>query len=115
VDVVGPEAPLLHRAGAEVLQHDVGGCREVGGDLLGASLAQVERHAALVAGQDRPPQAVVVVAQAAPVAHRVAVAGRLDLDHVGAEVAQQRARVGAGEELAELDRPEACERRVSHG
>ncbi len=114
VHVVGPQAPALHRARAEVLQHDVGGGGELGGDPLPRGLAQVERDGALVAGQDRPPQAVVVVAQAPPVAHRVAVARRLDLDHVGAEVAQQRARVGAGEQLAELDRPQAVQRRVSH-
>ena len=37
-----------------------------------SAVAQVQRHRALVARQDRPPQRVVVVAQAAPVAHRVA-------------------------------------------
>ena len=64
---------------------------------------------ALVAGQDRPPQAVVVVSQPAPVAHRVAVARRLDLDHVGAEVAQQRAGERAGEQLPELDRAQSVQ------
>ena len=52
------------------------------------------------------------MAQAAPVAHRVARAGRLDLDDVGAEVAEQRAHVGAGEELAELQDAQAAERPV---
>ena len=107
VDVLGAEAPLLHRAGAEVLEHDVGARGQLGGDPLALGLAQVERDAALVAGEDRPPQAVVVVAQAAPVAHRVADARRLDLDHVGAEVAEQRAGERAGEQLPELDRPQA--------
>ena len=72
VQVLGAEAPLLHRAGAEVLEHDVGGGGQLGGDALPLGLAQVERDGALVAGQDRPPQGAVVVAQAAPVAHRVA-------------------------------------------
>ena len=107
VDVLGPEAPLLHRAGAEVLEHDVGGRGELGGDPLALGLAQVERDGALVAGQDRPPQRAVVVAQAAPVAHRVAGAGRLDLDHVGAEVPEQRAGERAGEQLPELDRAQS--------
>ena len=79
---------------------------------LAALRAQVERDRALVASEDRPPQRVAVVAQAAPVAHRVAVRRRLHLDHVGAEVAQQRADVGAGEQLAELDHPQALQRAV---
>ena len=78
-------------------------------DLLPALGAQVERHGRLVAGQHGPPQRVVVVAQAAPVAHRVAGRRRLDLDDLGPEVAQQGPDVGAGQQLAELQDPDALE------
>ncbi len=54
------------------------------------------------------------MAQAAPVAHRVAGRRRLDLDDLGAEVAEQRADVGAGEQLAELDHAQAGERTARH-
>ena len=112
VHVLGAEPPALHRAGPEVLEHHVCGRHEPLRDLLAALLAQVERHRRLVAGEDRPPQRVVVVAQAAPVAHRVARAGRLDLHHVGPEVAEQRPHVGTREELPELQDAQAAERPV---
>jgi hypothetical protein len=113
VDVLGAEAPPLHRPRAEVLDHDVGALAQPQRDPLAGLLAEVERHRALVAREDRPPQRVVVVAQAAPVAHRVAARRRLDLDHVGPEVAEQRADVRAGEQLAELDHAQALQRAVA--
>ncbi len=112
VDVVGAEAPLLHRPGPEVLEHDVGALAEAHRDALALGLAQVQRHRALVAGEDRPPQRVVVVAQAAPVAHRVAARRRLDLHDVRAEVAQQRADVRARQQLPELDHAQPLQRAV---
>src|SRR5690606_3350496 len=85
VHLLGPEAPALHGAGAEVLEHDVGLRTQRGRELLPALGPQVERHRPLVAADDRPPQGVVVVPQPAPVPHRVAGPGRLHLDHLGTE------------------------------
>ncbi len=110
VHLLGAEVPALHRARAEVLDDHVGARAQLGRDLLAARLAQVERDGALVAREHRPPERVVVVAQAPPLAHRVAARRRLDLDDVGAEVAEQRADERAGQELAELDRAQAGER-----
>ena len=46
------------------------------------------------------------MAQPAPIAHRVTAGRRLDLDHLGAEVAQQRAGERSGQQLSELDHPD---------
>src|SRR5579884_3300201 len=51
-----------------------------------------------------------VVAQPTPLAHRVAPRGRLDLDHIHPEVAEQRPHVGPGQQLTELDRDESLQR-----
>jgi hypothetical protein len=103
------EAPAVEHPGPEVLEHDVaprGQASEQGPTFL---LLEVERHRPLVAGDGRPPEAVAVAGDA-PVAHRVADAGRLDLHHVGAVVAEQLPREGTGDEVAELQHPDAVER-----
>ena len=51
---------------------------------------------------------------AAPVPHRVALAWRLDLDDLGAEVAEQLAAERPGEQLPHLDHADAREPVVSH-
>ena len=51
-----------------------------------------------------------LVAGLAPLAQRVGLAGRLDLDHLGAHVAEQPAGERAGEQRPELDHPHARER-----
>ena len=78
-------------------------------DVLTTRVAQVDRDRSLVARDRRPPEAAAVDAHAvAP--HDVADAGRLDLDHVGAEVAEQLARERARDERAELEDAQAGER-----
>nr|WP_266096268.1 hypothetical protein [Rubrobacter tropicus] len=47
---------------------------------------------------------------AAPLAHRVALARRLDFDHLGAEVSQKLAAEGSGEKAAHLDDAQPFER-----
>ena len=48
--------------------------------------------------------------QQAPLAQRIADAGRLDLDHVGAEVGQRLAGERAGDQLAELEHLQSLQR-----
>ena len=108
---LGPaEAPLLHRAGPEVLEQEVGLLDQVLEQRLAVGLAQVERDRLLVARDDRPPQRLAVRLLAAPDAHRVALARRLDLDDLGAEVAEQLAAERAGQQGAEFDHAQARER-----
>jgi hypothetical protein len=68
--------------------------------LLTALLAQVERHALLVARLHRPPERPALVARVAPVAERVGLARWLDFDDLGAHVTQQPPGERAGEEHA---------------
>src|SRR5205814_4090095 len=77
---------------------------------LSALYAQVERAALLVPRLHRPPQRVAFVARLAPLAERVGLTGRLDLDDLGAHVAEQTTREGTGEQHPELDHANAGQR-----
>ena len=76
--------------------------------------AQVAGDRLLVAGHDRPPQRLAVRLLPAPFAHRVAAARVLDLDDLGAEVAEQLPAERAGQQLAELDHPQVVQRQCCH-
>src|SRR4029079_2681282 len=83
------EVPALERARAEVLGDDVGDTDELEQELLALRVAQVQGDALLVPRLHGPPQRSTLVASLAPVAQRVGLPGRLDLDNVGAHVAEQ--------------------------
>ncbi len=109
------EVPALERAGAEVLGDGVRDAHELEEELLAFGVAQVQRDAFLVPRLDGPPEGAPLVAGLAPVAERIRLAGRLDLDHLGAHVAEQPAGEGPGEQRAELDhaaRPRAARGRA---
>ena len=110
-----PQAPFLHGAGAEVLEQEVRFRHQRLQDFLAFGLAQVERDRFLVAGDDRPPQRLAVRLLATPDPHRVALARRLDLDHFGAEVAEQLAAEGTREQGAEFDHAQPGERAGADG
>ena len=77
-------------------------------------VAQVDRDRALVARDRRPPQAPAVDPHAvAP--HDVAGSGRLDLDDVGAEIAEQLARERPRDERTEFEHAQAGQRGLTHG
>jgi len=104
-------APAFQRTRAEILDQHVGFGDELARDLLPFAAAQIERQRALVARLDLPPDGGPLLHHA-PVAQRIAAVGRLDLDHVGAEIAERLAGEGAGDELAHFDDAYACERSV---
>ena len=74
------------------------------------SVAQVERAALLVPRLDGPPERAALVARLPPLAERVGLARRLDLDDLGAHVAEQPAGERPREEHPQLDHPDAGER-----
>src|SRR5262249_22968562 len=100
------EVPLLQRAGAEGLDHDVAVAGETPRDRLPFGLPQIERDRLLVARLHVPPERDAV-AHPAPAPQRVTVARRLDLDHLGAEIGESLAAEGPGDQRAELEHPYA--------
>src|SRR5688572_20786894 len=96
------QVPLFERTGAKVFDHDLAFAREAAHDRLAFGLAQVERDRLLVTRLHLPPERYAV-AHAPPAAQRVAVARRLDLDHLGAEIGERLAAEGPGDKRAELE------------
>ena len=93
------EAPLLQRPGPKVLYQHIGARDEVPEQLLAAGLTQVEGDGLLVARDDRPPHRQ----PATPGTHGVTGAGRLDLDDLGAHVAEELAAERARDQGPELE------------
>src|SRR5262249_39848471 len=85
--------------------------REPAHDRAALGPSEVDRDHALVARERRPPEAAAVE-ELAPLPHRIAGLGALDLDDLGAEVTEQLAGEGTGDEAAELEHPHAVERAV---
>ena len=110
---VRAEAPALQRARPEVLQQHVGPFGEPADQILAAGIAQVDGDRLLVPRHHRPPQRHPVRLLPAPLPHRVALPGLLDLDDLRAEVAEQLAAERAGEQLAELGDPQVLQGRSS--
>ncbi|MNL05973.1 hypothetical protein D3C87_1265920 [compost metagenome] len=115
-EIGGGQAPLLQRAGTEVLDQDVGLGDQVTRRLLALGRAQIDGDGILVAGDHPPPGRGLALA---PVAHWIADAGRFQLDHLGAHVAQQLTAEGTGDQLAHLDDLQpvqgAVQRLAGHG
>ena len=73
---------------AEVLDHHVALLDELEEELLAFRLLQVDDDAALVAVQADEIGGLAVLEGDAPAAREVAEAGRLELDHLGAEIGE---------------------------
>ena len=102
------QAPGLHFSGPVVFDHDVGVAREARQNPRTLGLGQIDRHQLLVARDHLPPQGDAVFDRA-EAAHIVA-ARRLDLDHLGAEVAQMRADHRPGENGPQVEDAQIGER-----
>ena len=96
--VVRREAHLLQRAGPEILDEDVGAVEQrLAAPPCPSSSRRLRTMRALVAAVGLPEERVAVVL---PVAQRIALR-RLDLDDVGAEIAELQAQHVAGDEPAD--------------
>src|SRR5205085_10074089 len=95
--VLRADAELLRRTGAEALDEDVRSLGKPAEDVEAPVAPEVERERPLpgVRGEEEDARPARVLG--APCAGLVASAGMLDLDHVGAERAQDLRAVGAGE------------------
>ena len=107
---VKAQTPALQRAGAEVLHDDVGLVDELKEQLAAAFGTQVEGDGLLVAGVHGPEEVVPVEFGLSPGAQRIGFAGQLDLDDLGAHVAEQSPGERPGDQRAELQNPDAVQR-----
>jgi hypothetical protein len=103
------EAQAVHDAGPELLDQNLGlgDERQEPRDLL--RVLEVERQAALAAVEQREAQALAVQ-PGRVAAHAVALAGALDLDHLGAGLGQQQGGQGPGQQGREVEHAQALER-----
>ena len=94
-------------AGAVILQHHVRPAHQIFECRLAGGMLEVDHHAALVAlvGVNVRRQPLLGDQGAGGVA-----GGRLHLDHVRAQIGQQRARVGAGHDRGQVDQPQPGQR-----
>src|SRR6185436_2095098 len=95
------EAQAFQGVHAEVLDDDVALLDQLEEQLLPFGLLQIDDDAALVAVQADEIGGLAVLERDAPHAREIARAGRLELDHLRAEVGEhrraERAREGVGE------------------
>ena len=110
VQPLGRQAPALEGAGPEVLDEHVGARRPGGSSSSApASVSRARVIGPLVAAEARPPQGDAVLRRAVG-ARGIGLAGVLDLDDVGAEVAEDRGGERAGEQGGDVDDPHPGER-----
>jgi len=76
-------------------------------------LPQVERDAELVAIHRMKNRCSPVVQRGPPVARMIAAAGRLDLDHLGTELAEHEAGERRSDAVADLHHDRPVERRAT--
>jgi len=112
--LVRAEPVALGDADAQILQHHVGALEDQRAQARRlAGVAEIDRDAALVAVERLVGRGGAVPPRRAPAARVVALLGVLDLDHVGAEIGQDHARVGRRDTVSELDDRHARERRCA--
>ena len=105
-----PEPQPRHRPRQEILDDDVGARHEIacGGEIV--RLAKIPELAALVAVDRQEVRRLPVLGERRTPGARVVTAVRaLDLDDVGAQVAEQHRRVRAGQDAAEVGDEQAVE------
>src|SRR3954453_546890 len=104
-----PHSPFIEPTGPKVLENDIAAVDQLSHHFSTGRVAHIDGDRLLVAGDRRPPQALAVAGDA-PLAHRITGAGRLDLDHLRAVVAEQLPGKRTGDEAAHLQNPNSVER-----
>jgi hypothetical protein len=112
LDVLIAEAEARKGTGTKILNDDIGSTAELPYDLTRFSIVQVEAEVPL-----SRILLHVIKADAAnkrqPDASQIA-GGRLDLGHVGAEVAERLGAIGTCEHAGEIDHPQSFKRSCGH-
>ena len=113
-DRVIAEAEPPNGARAEVLDHDVGGVNQLPENLAAGVALEIQGKAALVPVDTQVVGADVVDERWSPGARVVPLAWLLDLDHLGAHVAQQHGAVGPGHDPGQIDDTNSVQRLHAH-
>jgi hypothetical protein len=98
------DAKPIHHAGANVLHHSIGMLGHPQEDLACTRLLEVEHHRTLVAIPVDNPNGHSAPRRPGNIPHDIAL-GRLDLDHVGAEVAEHHRTKRTTDHHAEVENP----------
>src|SRR6185503_8324320 len=101
--------PAIERPGAVVLDQHVEARQQPLEELLALGLAQVERYRALVAVHRFPQQRLAVLVRRQR-AQRIAAARQLRLDHVGAEIGEQRGGEWSCNDVRDVEDAQSFER-----
>ena len=104
------EAPFRQGAELEIIDDHVGLLDQAGEHLLAGGHRHVQRHRALVAVGAEEIGGLAGHERRSPAAGIVAAAGRLDLDDVGAHVAEHHGAERAGENAGEIEHADAGQR-----
>ena len=113
-EALGPETPRRERPAREVLDQDVDVREQLAEEPSPFVLPDVERDAFLVA-IEREERHRHAVRRRIAVPSLVAAARRLHLDHLGAEVGQDRGAERPGEEARQVEDADAGERAHRYG
>ena len=100
----------FHRAGSEVLQHDICGCNQFFKSLLAFRLFEVKRQAALVGVEKKEKETVRPRLVIQTHAGDIAPSGRFDLDHVSPEPGQNLATRRASLIVGQVQHPDTIKR-----
>ena len=106
------ETPLLQRAQLEVINQHVGLCDQVGENLLPRGYRHVERQRTFVTVDAKEIDGVAGEKGRPPGAGVVAGFGRLDLDHIGAHVAEDHGAKGTCQDAGQIDDAQSGERAI---
>src|SRR5207249_11833137 len=104
-----PEAELVHRPGPEVLEEHVALAHQRAEDLPTLGRLEVQRHALLVP-VDGHEVGRLTADERWPTAGVVALTRLLDLDHLGAHVAERHRAEGTGENPGEVEHANSGQR-----
>ena len=108
--LLGAEALLLQLAVAEILQEHIGAFEQPVHGVAVFGLGKIEHDAALAAVEQREERGSHAAERAGLVA-----GGRLDLDHLGAELRQDHAAGRTHHHVGHLDDPHALKRQSRPG
>jgi hypothetical protein len=114
-DLVVAQPEALAGAGPERLDDDVGARTQRARQAQVVGLLEVEGHRALVAVEGQVVGGALVDERRTPGARVVAAVGPLDLDHLGAQIAERHGAQRPGQDAREVGHEDPVQRGSGHG